>query len=122
MTDDLHQNLIDGEWVGGDGVGANINPSNTNDVVGDYAAGGDGRSHARDRRRQGRLPGLVARASLEVALRRARQGRRTRSWRARKSSARLLSREEGKTLAEGIGEVDARRRRSSSFSPARRCA
>ncbi|HXV28862.1 MAG TPA: aldehyde dehydrogenase family protein, partial [Sinorhizobium sp.] len=32
----LHQNLIAGEWVGGDGI-ANINPSNTNDVVGEYA-------------------------------------------------------------------------------------
>ena len=32
----LHQNLIAGEWVGGSGV-ANINPSNTNDVVGEYA-------------------------------------------------------------------------------------
>ncbi|PLT94920.1 aldehyde dehydrogenase family protein, partial [Sinorhizobium medicae] len=32
----LHQNLIAGEWVGEDGV-ANVNPSNTNDVVGDYA-------------------------------------------------------------------------------------
>ncbi|MDX0134532.1 aldehyde dehydrogenase family protein, partial [Sinorhizobium meliloti] len=32
----LHRNLIAGEWVGGDGV-ANINPSNTDDVVGEYA-------------------------------------------------------------------------------------
>jgi alpha-ketoglutaric semialdehyde dehydrogenase len=32
----LHQNLIAGEWVGGDGV-ANINPSDTNDVIGEYA-------------------------------------------------------------------------------------
>jgi aldehyde dehydrogenase (NAD+) len=30
----LHQNLIAGEWVGGV---ANINPSNTDDVVGEYA-------------------------------------------------------------------------------------
>ena len=33
---ELHQNLIGGEWVGGEAV-PNINPSNTNDVVGDYA-------------------------------------------------------------------------------------
>lgn len=32
----IHQNLIAGEWVGGDGI-ANINPSDTNDVVGTYA-------------------------------------------------------------------------------------
>ena len=32
----LHQNLIAGEWVGGEAI-ANINPSNTNESVGDYA-------------------------------------------------------------------------------------
>ncbi len=32
----LHKNLIAGEWVSGD-ASANINPSNTSDVVGDYA-------------------------------------------------------------------------------------
>ena len=35
MTE-LHQNLIDGEWVGGDGAD-NINLSNLSDVVGTYA-------------------------------------------------------------------------------------
>ena len=33
---ELHKNLIDGEWVGTDGV-ENINPSNTAEVVGLYA-------------------------------------------------------------------------------------
>ncbi|THA60549.1 aldehyde dehydrogenase family protein, partial [Ensifer adhaerens] len=33
----LHQNLIAGEWVGGSEAFRNINPSNTNDVVGEYA-------------------------------------------------------------------------------------
>ncbi|MCV3735720.1 aldehyde dehydrogenase family protein, partial [Rhizobium sp. TRM96647] len=32
----IHQNLIAGEWVGSDAI-KNINPSNTNDVVGEYA-------------------------------------------------------------------------------------
>ena len=32
----IHQNLIAGEWVGSDSI-RNINPSNTNDVVGEYA-------------------------------------------------------------------------------------
>ena len=35
MTE-LHKNLIDGEWVGTDGV-ENINPSNLKEVVGVYA-------------------------------------------------------------------------------------
>ena len=32
----IHQNLIAGEWVGSDAI-RNINPSNTDDVVGEYA-------------------------------------------------------------------------------------
>jgi len=35
MTE-LHKNLIGGEWIDGEAV-ENINPSNTNDVVGLYA-------------------------------------------------------------------------------------
>ena len=35
MTE-LHKNLIDGEWVGGEGA-ENINPSNTAEIVGLYA-------------------------------------------------------------------------------------
>ena len=34
--ENLHQNLIDGEWVGTEGS-PNINPSNTDEVVGHYA-------------------------------------------------------------------------------------
>ena len=33
----LHQNYIAGEWVGSDDMNANINPSDTSDVVGEYA-------------------------------------------------------------------------------------
>ena len=36
MTE-LHKNYIAGEWVAGAGVSRNINPSNTNDVIGEYA-------------------------------------------------------------------------------------
>lgn len=32
----LHQNPIDGEWIGGEAV-PNLNPSDTNEVVGEYA-------------------------------------------------------------------------------------
>ena len=31
---ELNKNYIAGEWVEGDGVSRNVNPSNTNDVVG----------------------------------------------------------------------------------------
>ena len=33
---DLHRHLIAGEWVGGMAV-ANVNPSDTNDIIGEYA-------------------------------------------------------------------------------------
>ena len=33
----LHKNHIDGEWVEGANVSRNINPSDTNDIVGEYA-------------------------------------------------------------------------------------
>ncbi|MEQ1771467.1 MAG: aldehyde dehydrogenase family protein [Devosia sp.] len=100
--EDLHKNLIDGEWVGGDGV-ENINPSNTNEVVGLYA-----RATADDAQRaiaaaKAAFPawsrsGLLERHSIlsktahEIIARKEELGA-------------LLSREEGKTLPEGIGEV-----------------
>lgn len=34
----LYQNLIAGEWIGSD-PSANVNPSDTNDVVGKYSRG-----------------------------------------------------------------------------------
>ena len=46
----------------------------------------------------------------------------TRSSRARTSSAACSRARKARRLPEGIGEVGARRRRSSSSSPARRCA
>ena len=33
----LHENLIAGEWMAGADVAVNINPSNTGEVVGEYA-------------------------------------------------------------------------------------
>ncbi|CAN7717925.1 aldehyde dehydrogenase family protein [Phyllobacterium sp. LjRoot231] len=98
----LHQNLIAGEWVGSEGV-ANINPSDTNDVVGEYA-----RASAEDANsavaaakaafpewsRSGILErhAILKKAADEILARKEELGR-------------LLSREEGKTLAEGIGET-----------------
>ena len=35
---ELHSNLIDGEWVGGEAA-PNLNPANTAEVVGEYARG-----------------------------------------------------------------------------------
>ncbi|MEQ1900373.1 MAG: aldehyde dehydrogenase family protein [Devosia sp.] len=100
--EDLHRNLIDGEWVGGEAA-ENINPSNTGDVVGLYA-----RATAEDTQRaiaaaRAAFPawsrsGLLERHSIlsktahEILARKEELGT-------------LLSREEGKTLPEGIGEA-----------------
>lgn len=71
----LHRNFIAGEWTEGVSVNRNINPSNLDDVVGEYA-----RADALDR------------VGAEILARKDEIGR-------------LLSREEGKTLPEGAGEV-----------------
>jgi len=99
----MQQNFIDGAWVDGANEQANINPSDTTDVIGLYA----------------RADGAQARVAIGAASQAA------RGWAlstpqvradaldkigseilARKGElGTLLSREEGKTLAEGIGEV-----------------
>ncbi|MEX0628518.1 MAG: aldehyde dehydrogenase family protein, partial [Cucumibacter sp.] len=99
---ELHKNLIGGEWVGGEAV-ENINPSNTDEVVGLYAratkedalravaaakaaAPGWGRSGIYQRHQ-------ILRAAADEIFKR------------KDEIGRLLSREEGKTLPEGIGEA-----------------
>ncbi len=98
----LHKNLIDGEWIGGEAV-PNINPSDTGDVVGEYA-------------RASKEDAAAAIAAAKVAFPSwSRSGLLERHGVLRKTSdeilarkdelGRLLAREEGKTLAEGIGET-----------------
>src|SRR5258706_2136209 len=97
------KNYIAGEWVEGTGVNRNINPSNTNDVVGEYS-------------RADRAQTVQAIAAATAAF--PKWSRSTPQERfdalnrisseilARKDElGRLLAREEGKTLPEGIGEV-----------------
>jgi acyl-CoA reductase-like NAD-dependent aldehyde dehydrogenase len=98
----LHQNLIDGAWVGADGI-ENINPSDTSDVVGVYA-----RATADDTERaiaaaRAAFPAWSRSGILE---RHAILSKTAQEILARKAElGELLSREEGKTLPEGIGEV-----------------
>ncbi|MBO6560651.1 MAG: aldehyde dehydrogenase family protein [Nisaea sp.] len=99
----LHRNLIGGEWVEGSNASDNINPSNTNDVVGQFAMADAAAteqaidaavaaSHAWARSPIQQRHDILAAASAEIMARKDELGR-------------LLSREEGKTLAEGIGET-----------------
>ena len=97
------QNFIAGEWVAGHDTTKNINPSNTNDVIGEYA-----RASATDAERAI----AAAKAAFPAWARTTPQERHDILKKvgdeilARKDElGRLLSREEGKTLPEGIGEV-----------------
>jgi aldehyde dehydrogenase (NAD+) len=98
----LHQNLIAGEWVGAEAV-ENINPSNTNEVVGHYASGGAADMQAAIEAAKAAFPewsrsgimqrhGILRKTSDEILARKDELGA-------------LLAREEGKTLPEAIGEV-----------------
>ncbi len=98
----IHQNLIAGEWTGAS-ASPNINPSNTDDVVGEYVQGTADDARAAIAAANAAFPawsrsGILERHSI---LRKA-----SDEILARKDElGRLLSREEGKTLVEGIGET-----------------
>ena len=100
--EDLHKNLIDGEWVGGEGI-PNINPSNTDEVVGLYARATLEDTHRAIAAAKAAFPswsrsGLLERHSI--------LSKTAHEIMARKEElGALLSREEGKTLPEGIGEA-----------------
>jgi len=98
----IHQNLIAGEWVGADGV-ENINPSNTGDVVGTYARASVEDTKAAIAAAKAAFPAWSRSGILErhAILRKAADEILAR----KEELGRLLSREEGKTLAEGIGET-----------------
>lgn len=98
----FHQNLIAGEWVGGDDI-ANINPSDTNGVVGTYARATAEDTKAAIAAAKAAFPAWSRSGILE---RHAILRKTADEILARKEElGRLLSREEGKTLVEGIGET-----------------
>jgi len=98
----LHKNLIAGEWVSGD-ASANINPSNTNDVVGNYARASAEDTKAAIAAARAALPDWSRSGILErhAILKKAGDEILAR----KEELGRLLAREEGKTLPEAIGEV-----------------
>ena len=115
---ELNKNYIAGEWVEGDGVSRNVNPSNTDDVVGLYAQASAAQVETAVAAAKAAFPAwsrttpqerhdILLRASTEILARREELGR-------------LLAREEGKIAARG----DRRSRRApdrfSISSPARR--
>ncbi|MES2948510.1 MAG: aldehyde dehydrogenase family protein [Pseudomonadota bacterium] len=103
MTLPQHNNLIAGEWVASSHYAPNINPSNLEDVIGEYAQADAAQLNDAVAAAQRAFPawatgGIQARSDAldkigsEILARKEELGT-------------LLAREEGKTRAEGIGEV-----------------
>src|SRR6476620_8972321 len=97
------KNFVGGEWVDGSGITRDVNPSNTNDVVGEYAKADKAQTEKAIAAAKAAFPAwsrstpqerfdALNKISLEILARKEELGR-------------LLAREEGKTLPEGIGEV-----------------
>ncbi|MDR6818197.1 aldehyde dehydrogenase (NAD+) [Neorhizobium sp. 2083] len=98
----IYQNLIAGEWVGSD-ASKNINPSDTNDVVGMYAQGSADDAKQAIAAAKAAFPAWARSGILE---RHAILRKTSDEILARKEElGALLAREEGKILPEAIGEV-----------------
>lgn len=103
MSETLHRNFIGGVWREGADARPNINPSDTSDVIGSYSQASaadvaDAVTAAAKAFESWQFSSIqdrfdaLDRIGTELLARREELGR-------------LLSREEGKTLKEGIGEV-----------------
>jgi len=99
---EMKPNLIAGDWVAGEGA-PNINPSDMGDIIGHYARASAAQTEAAIAAAKAAFPAwsrsgpaerhrILRAASDEILARKDELGR-------------LLAREEGKTLAEGIGET-----------------
>ena len=99
----MFNNLIDGEWLSDGARAPNVNPSDTKDIVGEAVRGTRAQAEAAIAAAKGAFPAwsrstpqvrydILKKASDEILARKDELGR-------------LLSREEGKTLPEGVGEV-----------------
>ena len=96
-------NYIAGEWLAGASTTPNRNPSNLADVVGDYAQADAAQARAAIAAAKLAFPAWSTGSIQERANILDRIGSEIL---ARKDElGRLLSREEGKTLPEGVGEV-----------------
>ncbi|HJY47974.1 MAG TPA: aldehyde dehydrogenase family protein, partial [Stellaceae bacterium] len=99
----IHENFIGGNWTEASTAAPNVNPSNTRDIVGEYARGTRDDANRAIEMAKSAFPAW-SRSSPQVryeALKKV-----SDEILARKDElGRLLAREEGKILAEGIGEV-----------------
>ena len=98
-----YAHYIAGKWVTDDAVSININPSNTDDIVGEFSRGDAARVDEAVAAANAAQPDWAA---ASPQLRHDVLEKASNLIISRKDElGRLLSREEGKTLAEGIGET-----------------
>jgi alpha-ketoglutaric semialdehyde dehydrogenase len=97
------KNYVAGEWVDGPGITRNINPSNTNDIVGEYAKADKAQTVRAIEAAKAAFPAWSRSTPQERynALNRVSAEILSRS----EELGKILAREEGKTLPEAIGEV-----------------
>jgi len=99
----LSNNFIAGDWITGPSSISNINPSDTHDVIGEYAQASksqleDALNSAQIAQKQWSATGLEQRQAVLMKIGEEMMARSA-------ELGELLSREEGKPLAEGKGEV-----------------
>ncbi|MDC8786470.1 aldehyde dehydrogenase family protein [Roseateles koreensis] len=97
------QNYIAGEWVDGVGTRPNINPSDIGDVIGHYAQADVAQTEQAIAAAHAALPAWASstpQQRFDVL-----DGIGNELLARREEIGRLLSREEGKTLPEGMGET-----------------
>ncbi len=99
-----YHNLINGEWVQGSNVLANINPSDVRDEIGtislaDEAMVNEAVEAAHEAQKTWGAKGIEARSEALTKIGNALIDQK-------QLLGELLAREEGKTIAEGVGEVD----------------
>ncbi len=103
MSAQQHSNYVNGQWVPGATWSKNINPSDLSDVVGEYAQADQAQTESAIAAARAAAPGW---GNFNVQARADMLDKIGSEILARKDElGRLLSREEGKTLPEGVGEV-----------------
>jgi aldehyde dehydrogenase (NAD+) len=99
----INRNFIAGEWVEGVAVNRDVNPSNTGDVVGEYARADRALTLRAVAAAKAAAPGWWAKSPQDRGDLLDRVG--TEILARKDELGLLLAREEGKTLPEGVGET-----------------
>ena len=100
---DARLNYVDGRWSEGANFSRNLNPSNVSDVIGEYAQGDGAQTERANAAAAAAFPAWSRGSTQQRADALDKIGNEIL---ARKDElGTLLSREEGKTLPEGVGEV-----------------